>query len=52
MVKPRVIEHDDVFVCAMTFFQVGLRPDLFHHCLMASPRWSMRAQPRAAPKLL
>ena len=27
MVKPRVIEHDDVFVCAMTFFQVGLRPD-------------------------
>ena len=52
MVKPRVIEHDDVFVVRDDLFPVGLRHDLFHHCSTASPRSFMRAQPRVAPKLL
>ena len=33
---------------AMICLRVGLKPDLFHYCSTASPRLSMRAQPRAA----
>ena len=52
MIKPPMIEHDGVFVVAMTCLRVGPKPALFRCCLLAPTRLSMQARPRAARKLL
>ena len=52
MVKPRVIEHDDVFVVRDDLFPGGTKARFFRLYSMAPRSLSMQARPRAALKRL